>query len=474
MPYLRLVATSVVFASLAAAATATAAPSSPHDDVVVIGPPQPGDAGYRRADHAAGPYLLYVNRCVGGCPLTAGTRQSDSSATNTSSIATIDTVVPAFPWGDTTWAAIMQCVRDAYLPYNVEVTDVDPGTTRPHVEMVVGGHAADIGLDEPPGGRLLGIAPATGTCSLGGNWIAFTFAASHANDPIELCATVAHEAGHVFGLEHVFECSDPMTYISGCGQKFFRNLPMRCGTDSATDCQCGGSTSNTFTILRRNVGAGADVPPPTVAITVPAPGPVQPGFSLFVTAIDRRGVHDLEVLVNGWSWLKVPGVWAKTSPYQLDLPAEIPPGVMDIEVKACGDTGACASATVTVTEGTGCTTVDTCLPGQACTDGRCAWGPPSVALGDPCTYDQACVSGLCGDVGGGDLRCTEACQGPPNDFCPDGYTCTAGPGDSGVCRSDALDDSGGCCAVATTGAPLPALGLGAAVALLVTRRRRRG
>ncbi|MBK9033639.1 MAG: hypothetical protein IPL61_20640 [Myxococcales bacterium] len=468
---------SVVAAILACSVVTAAAGPISHDDVVIIGRPQPGDAGYRpNVYNAQATDILYLNRCATGCAITAGSRASDSSASNVSSIARLDSTVPPFMHGDATWDAVVACVRDTYLPYGVEVVTEPPAAGVGHIEMVVAGHAADIGLDEPQGGTLLGIAPATGDCSQGGFWIGYAFANSHANDVIELCATVAHEAGHIYGLEHVFECSDPMTYISNCGQKFFRNLPMRCGTDAAVPCQCGGATSNTHQILRRNVGTGADVPPPMVSITLPAPGPVAAGWSLFVEALDRRGLNSLEVFVNGWSWLTAPGVFNKTSPYTLNLPAEVPPGVMDIEVEACGDTGVCARAAVTVTEGAPCASPDACLVGQQCEAGKCFWAPPSVALGAACTYDQECLSQLCEDVDGRSY-CTQSCFGPPNDLCPTGLSCSAGAGQEGVCVLDDAggDDGGGCCAVDRGGRSpwLGSLGLGAVVGLLIARRRRR-
>lgn len=470
--------TAVLAVAATLATTASAAPLDRGDDTVVIGRPQPGDLGYRGSRHdAAGPDVLYVNRCTSGCTLTPGDRNSDSSRDNISSIAQINATVPPFPYGDATWDTIISCVRDVYKPYGVEVVSEPPPDTVRHVEMMVGGRAPDIGLSQPAGGTLLGIAPSTGDCSLGGYWIAFTFAASHANDPIELCATIAHEAGHVFGLEHVFECSDPMTYITGCGTKYFRNLNMPCGTDAAVPCRCPGATSNTHSILLHNVGRGVDVPPPQVSIAVPAAGPVQPGFSLFVNATDPRGVHDLEVLVNGWSWLTAPGVWQKVSPYRLDLPAEVPPGVMDIEVRACGDTGACASATVTVTEGAPCVDTSLCLEGQTCDAGRCLWAPASIEQGGACTFDEACLTELCGDLGDGQRICTVSCQGPPNDFCPDGFACNAGTGEFGVCApigGGDGGDEGGCCQVDQDGsAPMASLALGGLVALVLRRRTRR-
>jgi hypothetical protein len=97
---------------------------------------------------------------------------------------------------------------------------------------------------------------------------------------------------------------------------------------------------------------------------MPANAPPAAGFSVFTTAIDRRGVKNIDLLINGWKWTETPGVFGKTSPYVLNIPNEVPDGVMDIDVRACNDIDVCATARVTVTRGAACAGPANCLASE--------------------------------------------------------------------------------------------------------------
>jgi hypothetical protein len=222
---------------------------------------------------------------------------------------------------------------------------------------------------------------------------------------------------------------------------------------------------------------GTPPPPPEVSIVMPTNGAtVQPGFSVFATAIDPSDVYRLELRINGWLWTEIPGVPDKTSPYVIDLPSEVPDGRMDLEVSACNDLDVCGTQQITVTRGAPCTSADACLAGQSCdATGRCAWAPPTGAIGDACTYPQACLSGVCADVGGGELACTDSCTGGANDFCPDNFRCSGAAGQGGVCVRDAVEPEGCPCAAAPGARrrfPTLALFLGLVVGAVLLRRRR--
>lgn len=453
----------LVPASVAAAPAAPPGPPSPgldggargHDVVLVDEPPPP------RTD-AAGPDALYLNRCAAGCTVEPG--GNDARADRSSIPATRSTLSP-FGYADAVWDAVVACVRDTYLPYGVEVVTVEPAAGD-YVEVMVAGVPAELG--QP--GNILGIAPMSSSCAAGNRWIAFAFANAHGVDPVlELCATVAHEAGHVYGLDHAYDCRDPMTYLTGCGQKFFVNRALPCGEfDGARGCRCG-ATQNSHVVLGNALGLGTLPPPAEVTIPYPATdAAVADRFAVFAEVDERRLTDRVELWLNGWPWATLPGIDGD-APYGFRAPAELPDGVIDVEVRAYNDLEVPGVATLTVVKGAPCTSGATCLDGQRCDDGRCAWPAPTGGFGDACALDADCVSRRC-ETDGEVALCTEACTPGLDATCGDGYGCLQ-TGDAGACwPADRLGDGGGCCS-AGGGAGSSAL-LALAAALGLGRRRR--
>lgn len=452
---------SIWLAPALSALTATGAAAAPPPvDYVVIDPPP-----HR---HAGGPHVIYLNRCTAGCTASAG--DADSAVTNRSSILGRGSIpgsisLEPFQWDQATWDFVVACTRARYAPWDITVVTDEPTAGRYH-EVMVAGKPSALGL----AANTLGVAPLTSDCSPLGSAIAFAFANVHpagATLQEELCTTVIHEAGHLFGLDHEFDCRDPMTYLPACGTKMFTNRSLPCGeTTGERPCKCG-DVQNSFTKLTSSIGAGADPAPPSVHIAVPADGAtVARGFSVFVEAVDQRPIADMTLWINGRSWVRVPGK-TSDSPYELRTPAEVPDGNLTLEVRTRDDLGDVGSATITVHKGAPCTDVSTCLAGQACTAGACVSTPGAGALGDGCATDDDCASKLCEPSGGAGV-CTQPCY-PAGASCAPGFTCRAADDESLACLV-AVDD-GGCCS--TGGAPAgPALLAIAAGAALVRRRRR--
>src|SRR4030095_4035620 len=118
-------------------------------------------------------------------------------------------------------------------PFNIQVTDVDPGATE-HMEVMVAGDTA-CDVYEPPQNPsdcqyVLGVAPAT--CGYIPRSVSYVFANNgyfNSNTVNEICATVGQEVAHTWGLDHERLASDPMTYLEYSGRRQFQNQAVACG-----------------------------------------------------------------------------------------------------------------------------------------------------------------------------------------------------------------------------------------------------
>ena len=177
---------------------------------------------------------IYLNRCAQGCTVTPG---QNSSINNTSPIVSQTSNVTGFGGTNAAFDQFVACMEDMYAPFNVDVLTQDPGPVM-HKEVMIGKLPGEIGL---PAG-VAGVSPFT--CGDIPNAIVFAF--GEAQDPQRLCETAAQELGHSTGLDHLFYCPDPMTYLEGCGPKRFQNVDSPCGEYAPRPCTCGGETQSAF------------------------------------------------------------------------------------------------------------------------------------------------------------------------------------------------------------------------------------
>ncbi len=357
--------------ALAAAAggSALADPPRIRTEVVWVDPIEVVADDARAADIS---HVLFVNRCPGGCTITPG---DNDARTNTSSIiGGVTRNLAEFNAGDAVFDAVIECLRDVYSPYDVQIVTEDPGDSMPHHEAIMAGDPEDVGRDPLTGG----IAPAT--CEPLNNVISFSFANGIAEmisgqTLIEtLCWTAAQESAHSFGLpNHVYDCHDPMTYLPGCGRKYFRNRAIQCGRfDGPEECTCSVEAQNSHERLLATFGEGTPPPPPVVTMEYPQEGAsVDQGFSIFFTAIDPRLIAGAEIYLNGSKVVEMPGKDFDTAdePYSAEAP-DYPDGYIEIEVKAYDEFGTAGSAKVTVLKGEPCDG-DSCGDGFECTSGHC-------------------------------------------------------------------------------------------------------
>jgi hypothetical protein len=185
----------------------------------------------------AGSPVLFLDRCAAGCNYTPG---FDDSRTNTSSLPSGSSTLSAFAHGDASFDAIVACVRDTFAPFAIEVTDVDPGGAD-HFEVAVAGTPQQLGLLV----GVLNVSPTT--CQNDGviaNGLAFAFANTLGDVPLEICWNAAQAAGALLGLDHEILAGDVMTYLAGSLPKTFLDETAPCGEFQARDCLCGGTTQN--------------------------------------------------------------------------------------------------------------------------------------------------------------------------------------------------------------------------------------
>ena len=165
--------------------------------------------------------------------------------------------IPAFTWGEAAWDELVECVQLGFQPYNLEVTDADPGDAL-HIEIVIGGDPTQAGLPCSTGG----VAPFDETCGPIENAIGFVFSESYTQQTVqELCWVTMHEAGHALGLDHAYFCKDSMSYLLGCLPKAFQRLDVPCGEDEEKpSCECG-PTQNSVEHLLAVLGPSPTDPP---------------------------------------------------------------------------------------------------------------------------------------------------------------------------------------------------------------------
>jgi hypothetical protein len=403
---------------------------------------------------AASSKIIYLNRSPAAGVLVHFNPVDDSRLQN-SSIAMGDAVIGPFTQSPAVWSALVDCVKTTYSPFDVTVTDVDPGNV-PHFENIVGGVPSDLRNDISGAG---GVAPLN--CVEIPNAISYTFDVYGPNSA-ELCWTVAQETAHSFGLEHEFLDPDPMTYLTGVLPKRFQDTNAQCGEFTTRACACPSRPmQNSYRMIVGLFGPGAPITP-TVAISDPPDGKnVQPGFTVTATADSIVRIDHVELWIDG-----VMAGSVMTPPYMFQ-PDGLDLGPHTLEARAYDVQSTPGSAMSTITLEPPCTRTKGCDGTDVCVDGVCTAGPMVPGgLGAGCNEDKQCLSMQCANTGGPNGYCVAACELGNAATCPSGFDCVNASSGSGVCFPS---DGGGCCDAG--GEPRGALVLAAGVLLIVLRRR---
>jgi MYXO-CTERM domain-containing protein len=403
-------------------------------------------------------HTIFLNPCLpNGCTVYPG---SDNSKTNRSSIPDSQVVMRPWPHGQENWNRLMQCVRDMYAPFDITITDVDPGQAN-HFEVMMAGNADVLGV--PGAGGVAPFEPCDG--QLIDNVISFVFA-DDINNHDFLCWAAAQESAHVFGLDHLLNAKDPMTYLTPPVKKEgFQNADTSCGEDTPRECWCGGTKQNSFQYLMDTFGP-SNLEPATLAITEPADGAwVKPGFNVRFAVMSQLSVMNASLKVDGMQTQSI----GKDQPQVFNTPASLAGGAHTISVTAKDSAAREVTSQITVNVTARCDGNTACSADTHCLGGYCLPGAKVAGgLGAACTNNAECITGSCGSDGT-NMLCTAACDSGAT--CPGGFTCYETSPGAGVCWP-AEEEKGGCSTSGNQSPLLVLFGLGALVLIRKPRPRR--
>ena len=197
------------------------------------------------SDVRADPRVLYLNRCADEPVIWPA--WEDDPVEDFSAVLEVVAEPPPYPYGYSSWRQVVATTRRLFAPFDIEVTDEDPGDW-PHDEVFVCGSPWHAGLD--PG--FWGLAPFH--CEPPDSAVSFVFPEAIGNEPEEIGATIAQEAAHAWGIDHSLSCKDPMSYAVPCGERSFQDRDLACGEYFARPCGCGGDDQNTYQRLAEVLG----------------------------------------------------------------------------------------------------------------------------------------------------------------------------------------------------------------------------
>jgi len=269
---------------------------------------------------------VYLNRS--GVTLTPGV---NDSRTNRSSIISSRVTIPPWNPSSTLWSQTVTCLREIFAPFDVQITETDPGDV-PHMEAVLGGSPLLLGF----GSTLMGVSPFSSTCKVIESSVVFTFADVIPQHAQVICEITAQEIAHSYGLDHELLPADPMTYLSYAGKRRFQNVVAECGEKTPRPCGLTGSPcrdrQNSYALLTERIGAAGtgDLDPPSVAIVSPEDGAsVDAGFTITADVTDDVSVKFAVLSIDGVTMGSL-----TAAPWTFTAPANLPRGPHVIAVKA--------------------------------------------------------------------------------------------------------------------------------------------
>lgn len=176
-------------------------------------------------------------------------RGADDAANGVSSLVAAGThTIPKYRASNANWKRLTACVESKFKGLDVRFTDARP-TGSSYVTVKVGGQQRDIGK---AGKAIGGLAPFNGEPL--SNVIVYAFDQGGRYRTRTNCETIAHEVGHIYGLDHTYNCGDVMSYLQGCGPKKFVKALTPCGEHEMRDCAGGAPGQDSWSLLYNVLG----------------------------------------------------------------------------------------------------------------------------------------------------------------------------------------------------------------------------
>ncbi len=283
--------------------------------------------------------------------------------------------------------AVAGFVRRFFAPYDIEVVVERPPDDVPYSMVVIGGNASDLNLFQ----GVLGVAPLD--CGYySKKSISFVFSAEM-SDRRTLSSTIAHEAGHSFGLAHIANEEAVMNPYQSS------NDPYWLEGDVPDGQACDGTNSqDSYDLLGENLGWRIINGNPWVEFIYPSDGAVLSTLNMVIPqTADESVVEYLELLVNGvfvtsaeWHELAMEFDDLGEGVHTLELVAKDHPD-RDQATRVY-------NTSIEVTVDPACSTDETCIDGKK-------------AVGQTCVKASDCASGICvEEVATGIKVCSKTCS----------------------------------------------------------------
>ena len=151
---------------------------------------------------------------------------SDNSAENKSTLARHNHPYPGYSGSESSALALIQAVKEDVASLGVRIVyEKRPSKTVPYTMAMIGGSWTDTNISDPAGG----VAPGTDCEDRGQRNVVYAFDTSS--------ATVSHEIGHAWGLDHTLGSDRIMSYEGGSNKIFGNNCQPLC----EEECQGPGT-----------------------------------------------------------------------------------------------------------------------------------------------------------------------------------------------------------------------------------------